>query len=433
MKLGAPILGLVGAALALLGCSAEQKPLNVLLISVDTLRPDRLGFAGNPRPTSPTIDALASEGIVFSNCYSVSGWTLPSMATIFTGLYPRDHGATDFHWSIDPGLPTMASILRRHGYDTHGFVSHVILKPGYGLAEGFKSYDFSVLNTGHPHDVATAEPLTDLVLEGVRALEEPYFLWVHYFDPHFAYLSHPKWRAFGDRDIDRYDQEIAHTDEQIGRVLSALERRNLLDNTMIIFTSDHGEEFGEHEGKYHYTLFDEVLRSPLIIKMPGAPPRVDETMVEQIDFLPTVLAALDIDPGDEVVLPGRDILDSVSPPATDPRPLFMERDRPPPYNQRSMIMGHYKLNVVAEADTADIPLASRGTYSEVTNVVPGIYLYDLAADPGETQNIFSENDSHARELLVRLAEHFSTQSPPTHEVQIDETLREKLRSLGYID
>lgn len=410
------------------GCARETGPPNVLLITVDTLRPDRLGCYGHTRQTSPTIDALAAEGVRFEHAYSVAGWTLPSMATIMTGRYPRDHGATDFHWSMDPLLPTMAGILRGHGYDTRGYVSHVILQPRYGLAEGFKSYDYSVLNIGHPHDIATAKPLTELVMHDLDSIEEPFFLWVHYFDPHFAYLRHAKWADFGDADIDRYDQEIAHTDEQISRLLKKLGGR--LDNTIIIFTSDHGEEFGEHGAKFHYTLYEEIMRVPLIVKAPGLAPGVSDRIVEQIDLLPTLMSLLHVDPGEGVESPGRDALAEVM--TAMVQPVFFERDRPPPYNQRGVLEGNYKLFVIEEADTSRIPITSRGTYVPITTVHPGIYMYDLAADPDERNNIYREDDPTAKQLLVKLARHFSVEATAVHEVDVDDSLRDKLRSLGYI-
>ncbi len=407
-----------------------DKPYNVLLVTVDTLRPDRLGYSGHRRPTSPAIDALAREGIAFTNCYSVAGWTLPSIATLFTGRYPGEHGATDFHWSMDVVLPTLAGILRRQGYDTRGFVSHVILKPSYGVAEGFSAYDYSVLGNGHPHDVATARPLTDLVERSLKTLQEPFFLWGHYFDPHFAYLPHARWRSFGSTDIDRYDQEIAHTDNQISRLLSSLRDKGLYDNTVIVLTSDHGEEFGEHQARYHYTLYDEVLRVPLVIRVPGTAPGVRRARVEQIDLLPTLMSLLHIEADGGRELPGRNILTASEP--EEERPTFVERDRPPPYNQRGVIYQGYKLIVIEHADSARIPASSRGTYSRITNVHPGIYMYDLSKDPGEKVNIYSEKDPKARELLIMLANHFSTAPARAGEVRIDDTLREKLRSLGYI-
>jgi arylsulfatase A-like enzyme len=404
-----------------------DKPANVLLITVDTLRPDRLGYAGHTRETSPTIDALAAKGLVFPNVYSVSGWTLPSVATILTGHHPRDHGATDFHWAVDVTLPTMAGILRKQGYDTRGFVSHLILTPSYGVSEGFQSFDYSVLELGHPHEVSTGAELTDLVIESSASLEEPYFLWVHYFDPHFQYLPHGRWGHFGSEDIDRYDQEIAFNDWQISRLLDHLEKRGLLENTITVFTSDHGEEFGEHGDKFHYTLYEEVLRCPLVINAPLLQHAVDHRIAQQIDILPTVLSmlSLEVDP----VLPGRSLVG----PSAEERPVFLERDRPPPYKQRGVIHGGYKLILIEEVDPESIPRKSQGTESPVVNVIPGIYMYDLSADPGETRDIYDERNPKAIELLVLLAEHFTGEAASGHEVEVDKTLRDKLRSLGYID
>ena len=216
-------------AVALMSCNLlARKPYNIVFLSVDTVRHDHLGYAGDSRPVSPTIDGLAKEGVVFPNAYSQSGWTLPSMATIFTGRYPKDHGATDFHRRIGTQLPTLASILEKHGYDTRGYVSHIVLKPKYGFHKGFMKYDYAVLDYGNPHNVATSKQLTDLALMSLRDIKEPFFLWVHYFDPHFVYLSHTQWASFGNSDVDRYGQEIAFTDYHIGRLLSDLRQSNRL-------------------------------------------------------------------------------------------------------------------------------------------------------------------------------------------------------------
>jgi arylsulfatase A-like enzyme len=416
------------AVLLIASCSREQKPYNLVLITVDTLRPDRLGFGGHARNTSPNIDQLAAEGVVFPNGYSQTGWTLPSMATIFTGQHPKDHGATDFHWSLDDQMPTLAAILRRNGYDTRGFVSHVLLTPTYGISDGFASYDYSVLNIGHPHDVATARELTDLAIVGVKRAEKPYFLWVHYFDPHFEYLSHPPYASLGNTDIDRYDQEIAYTDHHISRVLKTLPDK---DNTIIVFTSDHGEEFREHGGRFHYTLHEEVMRVPLVIKAPFLEPRVDRSITEQIDMLPTILAMLGIEAPEG--LPGRDLLaGSASTGESSSRPIFIERDRPPPWRQRGVIKDGLKLVFVEKADINAIPPASRGTHAEVTNVHPGTYMYDLTKDPDEKQNIFDSSDPRALELLGLMTTHFSTRKYEETSVELDEELLQKLRSLGYI-
>jgi arylsulfatase A-like enzyme len=419
------ILAAIVAGILLYNPSSD-KPYNVLLVSVDTLRPDRLGYVGHQRQTSPNIDKLAKEGLVFTNAYSQSGWTLPSMATILTGRYPKDHGATDFHWGMNKRLPTLASILREHGYDTRGYVSHLVLTPRYGLNKGFGKYDYSVLNYGNPHYVATSSQLTDLVLRDLRDIEEPFFFWVHYFDPHFEYLSHQHWAHFGNSPIDRYDQEIAFTDYHIGRILSYLRQLDLYDNTIIIFTSDHGEEFGEHGSKYHYTCYEEILRVPLIIKAPFLEPGISTTVAEQIDFLPTILAMLNIEPVKDY--PGRNLLVETQ----DDSVVFIERDRPPGFKQRAVICGRHKLIRIEATDIEKIPPNSRATFSEVENVKPGIFMFDLSRDPNEQESIFSPGNGRAEKLLAILAAHFAGQKMPTQEIEIDEEMRRKLRSLGYI-
>jgi arylsulfatase A-like enzyme len=414
----------IAVLLALLAgsCARERKPPNLVLITVDTLRPDHLGYAGHARRTSPAIDRLAGEGVVFTAATSVAGWTLPAVATIFNGHYPKDHGATDFHWSIDASLRSLTSILRARGYDTYGFVSHIMLTPTYGMGDGFAHFDFSVLNVGHPHEIETSQKLTEIALRGIRGIKEPYFVWVHYFDPHFEYLEHAQY-PFGKSEIERYDAEIAHTDYYIDDLLKVVDRKN----TVVVFTSDHGEEFGEHGGKYHYTLLGEVMRVPLVIKAPGITHREEAAPAEQIDLMPTILALLGIEP--PAGLPGRDLFA----PAAAPRPIFMERDRPPQWRQRAVVRGAHKLIVIEEADTSLVPATSRNEEVPVTWVKPGMYLYDLARDPRETTNLFSADDSTSLSLLGLLTSHFATAAARKQPVELDEDLLRKLKSLGYIN
>ncbi len=434
-KSGVALIGVLGMVPLLLvsGCSQEvERPLNLVLITIDTLRPDRLGYTGHERATSPVIDGLAREGVVFENNYSVSGWTLPSVVSLLTGRYPRDHGATDFHLSKAKSVSTLAEIMTARGYDSRGFVSHVLLRPHYGVAEGFGAFDYSVLNRGNPHDVATARPLTDLALEALDEMRTPFFLWVHYFDPHFEYLLHEEWAEFGELELDRYDQEIAHTDAEIGRLIAKLKQLEAYDQTVIALTADHGEEFGEHGGKWHFTLMDEVMRVPLILRAPSMEPRRIETITEQIDLLPTVLGLLQIDVDKELDLPGRDILSAPFAGGADPRPIYIERDRPPPYKQRGVIFGGHKLIFIELADVSKIPKRSLGTQGSVDNVRTGVFLYDLVNDPQEENNIYVKDHPKAKELFGLLANHFSKGEVVGDSVDVDEALRDKLRSLGYI-
>jgi arylsulfatase A-like enzyme len=419
------LLALVAVLLAA-GCTRDaEKPPNLLLISVDTLRADRLGYAGETRPISPAIDRLAREGIVFPNAFSASGWTLPSMATILSGRYPKEHGAVTLESPLRDDLPTLATILKSRGYDTRGYVSHVVLESKYGFDRGFERFDVSVLGFGHPHRASTERQLTDRVIAELGDIREPFFLWVHYFGPHYDYLQHAPWSAFGDTAANRYDQEIAFTDSHIGRLLDELGRRDLDRNTVVVFTSDHGEEFGEHGGTLHYTLHDEVIRVPLIIRAPSLGAGSRPTVVEQVDLLPTILGLLGIaaEPGE--TFSGRDILSAASPARQGP--VFIERDRPAPYRQTGVIDGRYKL-VVIEKLPVDEPVRD-----DTVNVIPGIYLYDLEADPGETKNLYVEGEQRARALLAKLEQHFSSGGSDTQSIELDPEAREQLHKLGYAE
>ena len=332
---------------------------------------------------------------------------------------------------IDTTLTTMAQLLKSRGYNTAGFVSHVVLKKASGLASGFDTYDDSVLDVGHPHKVSTAVKLTDLAIEYIQGVEKPFFVWIHYFDPHYRYLTHEEYRGFGDSTIDRYDQEIAHTDRRIARLLRAVHAKGEIDNTAIIFTSDHGEEFGERDGSGHRTLYDEVLRVPFVIRLPGGASGVDDRPVEQVDVLPTIYGLLGMERPD---LPGHDLL---APKTDDDRWLYSERQFPPLWSQQSVRNSRFKLMVVEDVDTALIAKSMIPNLPkiriDVQNVIAGIYLFDLVADPGETKNIYSESHQDGRDLLVSLVEYMESGSPvESPRIEVDEETLKKLRSLGYI-
>jgi arylsulfatase A-like enzyme len=405
----------------------RRSRINVLFICVDTLRHDHLGYAGHDLPVSPNIDALAARGLIFTNAYSQAGWTLPAMATLFTGLYPSATGATGLLLSLKGDLPTVAGILLSEGYDTRGFVSNLVLTPSHGLNNGFRKFDFSVLQAGPPHKTSTAERISDLAIDDLDRLEEPFFMWVHYFDPHFEYLEHDEWNEFGDEPVGRYDQEIAFTDHHIGRLLDALSERGMLKRTTVIFTSDHGEEFGEHGGKFHDTSYQEVMRVPLVFAGPGIASGSTDVFAQQIDMLPTVLSMLGVDALPEG-LPGRDLLSGTY----ESSPVFMERDHPPAYHQRAIVDGDLKLVAIAPADTNLIRRAARGTYSKVQNVAAGTFLYDLSDDPGETRNMYTEGDERAERMIALLASFMEVETAESDSVCIDEATLEKLKALGYL-
>jgi arylsulfatase A-like enzyme len=312
-------------------CGMSDGPLNVVLIGVDTLRPDHMAAYGYRHDTMPNAGRLATEGVLFENTVAPSPWTLPSFATIFTSLYPTQHGAVHFRNTIRDECPTLAELLKANGYATYGVINAPYLKAKYKLNRGFDYYNMTPID-GRNAEGTTSDALDWIDMRG----DAPFFLFVHYFDPHLPYWPpapydtifdpdysgrlrntyNPKrlpamrlrnfdeMKAVSQDDWDHiralYDGEVAFTDEAIGNLLGGLEEKGLLKNTLIVFLSDHGEEFFEHEGFEHgHSLYDELLRVPMIFSLPGRLPegvRISR-QVRLVDVAPTILDLLDLEPG----------------------------------------------------------------------------------------------------------------------------------------
>jgi arylsulfatase A-like enzyme len=320
------------SGLVFLACGRETGPPNVLLIGVDTLRPDHLGCYGYGRRTSPNIDKLASRGVVCERTVSQSSWTLPSFASVFTSLYPMQHGAGALRTKMRSTFPTLASLLSDAGYTTAAIISSPILDAATGVARGFQYYD---VRQGGP--MRTADEVTERALEWMDSGHgQPLCLFLHYWDPHDPYSPPPPYdtvfdpsyngglgnsvnlRTLGfssaaqvgvtlseesgrisDADLAHaialYDGEIAFADSMIGELFKGMEERGLLDNTLIVLFSDHGEEFFEHNGVGHgHTLYNEVIRVVLVFAYPGHVPAGTRiaNQVRSIDVTPTILDLL---------------------------------------------------------------------------------------------------------------------------------------------
>jgi arylsulfatase A-like enzyme len=322
------------ACLCLLLACGEGKPrLNLVLIGVDTLRPDHLGCYGYERNTSPYIDEFASNGVLFENVVAPSPWTLPSFATVFTSLYPTQHGAHGSRSVLRADVTTLASLLQANGYATGAVVNAPYLKGHHGVDRGFDFYYMT------PPEGRYADGTTRDVLAWIdKNRDRPFFMFAHYFDPHYPYdppapydtvfcpgnmgpttspynltgLSRLRVSDFeqlaslSDADWDHirslYDGEIAFTDKAIGDLLEGLDKRGLTGNTLIVFLSDHGEEFFEHHGYEHgHSQYDELIKVPLVFSLPGVLPgglRISR-QVRLLDVEPTILDILDISPWTE--------------------------------------------------------------------------------------------------------------------------------------
>jgi arylsulfatase A-like enzyme len=317
-----------GICLAL-ACGRGKGPLHVVILGIDTLRHDHLGCYGYGRNTSPVIDDLAKEGVLFENCIAASPWTLPSFASVFTSLYPSQHGAVHFRKSMRADCPTLAGILKNAGYATGAIINAPYLKRKFKMDRGFDFYNM-------PEEIRNADDTTEDALAWIdQVADQPFLIFVHYFDPHLPYSPPAPYDTIFDPDYAGtmknvylpkhlpayrraefeqmksiseddwnhiralYDGEVAFTDQAIGKFIDALAERGLDDNTLVVILSDHGEELYDHGGFEHgHSLYNEVIKVPLIFYLPDKLPgdmRIGK-QVRLIDVAPTILDLLGIDP-----------------------------------------------------------------------------------------------------------------------------------------
>ncbi len=285
----------------------EQHAPNVLIYLIDAVRQDHLHCYGYPRDTSPNIDAVAQEGIRFTNLMPQSSWTKPSVASLLTSTYPAIHGAQDNPDLLRKDLPALAAVLQQHGYETQGLITNPNLLPLWGFGAGFTRYvNVDASDTKNLDDAK----VVDTALASLETLQgRPWFMYVHAMGPHSPYAPPPEFAgkfrnaAYADlgaaaecqQTLDAYDAEIAYSDAQLARLINALKQRNLYENTLLLIIADHGEEFWDHGGVNHgRTLYQEMLTIPLIMKLPMGRHAGESrgALVEMIDIAPTILDCL---------------------------------------------------------------------------------------------------------------------------------------------
>jgi len=483
---------------------------NIILITLDTVRADHVSCYGYERQTTPNLDAFSREGVLYKNAYATASWTLPSHASIFTGLYPARHGAhfnTDYtriakYFETQKGQQfdmtdlntksilklseeniTLAEILSERGYRTAGIIGGPFTASIFGLAQGFAYYDENFLDLGKDVNFFLIYQVTDLffslkdfiILHGYSSVkrlayqlneaafqwlesnhEQPFFLFINYFDPHTPYLPPPRYCAgFGKVEkgtivnrslgadasyataesaimfsvitgnhrlapgekelfVSRYDGEIRYLDHCLGLLLERLKALKVYDNSLIIITSDHGEAFGEHNLVSHgRTLYEELLRVPLIMKYPSPDARrgMVEKPVSLVDLFPTILSFLGypIPSG----IDGETLEISKHPLIAE---WYYKWWDPEKYrrNLRAFYQGKYKYI-----------WASNGVHE----------LYDLENDPGEEKNLIEKFPHEAQGMQRTLNQWLASFKPPSTEgatVKINKSTEEKLRALGYV-
>jgi len=420
---------------------------NVLVISVDTLRPDRLGCYGYERPTSPAIDAFAAQGVVFEQAYATSPWTKPSHASLFTGVYPNRHGALSFKTAMAPELPHLAQMLADSGFQTAAIVSNAWLTQD-GLERGFEHFVWEKAYVG----VRRPTPVTQRALEwfDARDSDKPFFAFIHYMDVHADYLSMPQYEEqfvgpyegqhrgtsnelmyfeMGKQPLDatdaahlseRYDAGIRQIDDQLAPLFDYLDAQGLFANTLVLFTSDHGEQFLEHGGVHHgHTQYEEVVRIPFILRAPDLPAaeRVAEP-VSLVDVLPTVLTWLGLPlpanaDGLAIDVERREVLANerlffFDASCTFPKPNAKPLRRGPFHAVRS---GRFKLHYNTRKRSHE--------------------LYDLSADPGETTDVSDQHPDVVERLLSELEAYFDQRVEPTPSVLKSAEFMSDIRAMGY--
>jgi arylsulfatase A-like enzyme len=409
----------------------------VLLISVDTLRRDHVGAYGYPKPTTPRFDALGHRGILCEDAVSTSSWTLPAHLSLLTSVSPVVHGGVDAAHGFNHQVPTLASTLRKAGFATRAVTSHLYVSGVYGLDEGFDHLDF--------HQDRKATDVANRAMDLLdRFGDRPFFIFLHFYDPHWHYdpPEHTRrlfegsyagtltglWQDFsrkrpedlGPGDLDHllalYDGEIRYVDDEVGRIFDHMKLRGLDRGTLVVFTSDHGEEFLDHGSWEHQkTLYEEVIRVPLMVAGPGISPRREPAQASLLDVVPTILdwAGVAAEAPLEGLsllspLPGRELYGETEHTVDETRKLF--------WRQGS---GGWK---------AIFSLA-RDTNRLVTEE-----WFHLATDPSERQNsrpsgpLAGQAAARTIERWHRLRE--GRRQAPT--VDLTPEQRERLRALGYL-
>jgi len=427
----AAVFGVAVAVLLLSGSqgapAAAPAPVNVLLVTIDTLRVDRVGAYGSRAGLTPAMDALAKQGVVFEQATVPVPLTRPSHVSLLTGKLPFQHGIRDnFSFSLGAGHRTLAEVLKARGYATGGFVGAFMLNAQSGLNRGFDEFDDefdgagrqSALIAEHQRLAGEVERRAETWIERAASGSRPFFAWVHFYDPHSPYDPPPPYRA---RHAGRpYDGEVAYTDSVLGRLIARLDRLGVRGRTLLVVTSDHGEGLNDHgEAEHGFFLYETTVRVPLIMRLAGSLPaglRIPRE-ARSIDVLPTILELVGASGAAPPGIPGRSLVTAVADPGGP---------APPSYAETLFPRLHFEC-----ADLRSIRLDG-WKYIEA----PRPELYDLRGDPGERTNLYAREGRRAASLRSRLLDSLggsleagvvgATRPAPDAETQ------RKLASLGYV-
>ncbi len=459
------------SALSLAGCQREAPPPldrpNVILFTLESLRTDHVGAYGGAsttrpeEPLTPTLDALAEEGVVYEDAHSVTSWTLASHASLFTGLYPSVHQTNTAHSTLHDSYVTIAERVAELGYQTAGVISGPYLRRAHNLNQGFESWEDEIAAPGHVQ--AHGDVTNDLLFAGLRRFIEeqrdekrPFFLFSYVWDPHYDFIPPKPYSkmflspecepvdvtGFGSTNkvninsrpgqlayvLSQYAGEIRWTDEHLREFFQLLKDEGLWENTAILVTADHGEEFFDHGKKGHFNnVYAETVHVPLIVKYPGSK-KVgrDPRLASLVDVLPTIV---ELAGGQAPDLGGHSLL---GPPPGPERPIFFELEsvwyhrRP---GAKETIKRHNTWQGIRRGDHKLV----RNPESNLTE------LFDVANDPREREDLAAALPEQVTALTAELdswlaeAKELANRFDRAGSAELSEEELERLRSLGYID
>jgi len=423
------------------GAADAAAPRSLILISIDTLRADRLGCYGEERPTSPHLDRLAAEGVLFEDAMTTSPWTLPSHASLLTGRYPSRHGMLYYTHKLASDVPVVAESFQAAGFATACVVNTLYLSKRYGLQAGFR--DFAMFDGLQTTEMREPSPVAENATHWIREhADEPFFAFLHFYDVHSTYASEARFEeelvapttseaegttrflmevrdgtaSFDERDADHvedlYVAGIRQMDEVLGRLIAFLDEEGLADETVLVVTADHGEEFLEHGGVMHGTNhFQELMHVPLILRGPGLPAGVRvSTPVSLVDVVPTLLALFDLPP---LASDGLDLSPLWRGESIGDRLLFGEADQnnEEPDTLRSIRHGKWKY-----------------VYNRLTGEAE---LYDLEADPLELSDVIASHPKRAKRYSTELARHLEGTIVGEPAAVFTDEERASIEALGY--
>jgi len=440
------------------GCGrgpAAPRPRNLILISVDTLRPDFLSVYGHERETSPTLDALARSGVRFTDVTAAAPWTLPSHASMLTGLYPAHHGVKDHETRLPESIETIAEDFQKAGFETLAVVNtHNLGHLQFQMNQGFGRFEYVEETVRDPRGRIRCPNRGPEILEKARGLLEsrpsgkPFFLFLHFYDVHTDFTARPEIKErfvepysgkikghsqqlngirnrgeqLNEDDLrflrQMYEAEIWQFDALLGEFFAWLREQGLADDTLFAITSDHGEEFQEHGGLLHgRTYYQEVMHVPLILAGPGLPAGVVvDTPVDGVDVTPTLLAVMGVP--SSAHHDGIDLSPSWSGGVLPVRTLFAEAD--------------HNVPVEGNSENDVLKMVRRGDEKLVLNTRSnGIELFDLAHDPHEHEDLSGSSPERIASLQAELDRYLASARPSEATAAPTEAEQSMLDALGY--